>query len=144
MYGRVTSSTLNVRKQPSLSASLWNDVWPMNRIALIKPSVNGWYETLYRGQPAYVYAQHIDLLDDQVPDNIVDRMMFLAQPELGRTNSVYFNGYTGNWCHRFADWLAMHAAMPRTMIPNTSNCGTGMDHPGARSSKRDSIDSTCP
>ena len=87
LYGQVTSSSLNVRKQPSLSAPLWNYPWPLNRIALVKPAVDGWYETLYRGDPAYVSAQYIDLLDEPVPDSIVDRMLFMAIPELGRTNS---------------------------------------------------------
>ena len=126
LYGQVTSSSLNVRKQPSLSAPLWNYPWPLNRIALVKPAVDGWYETLYRGNPAYVSAQYIDLLDEPVPDSIVDRMLFLAVPELGRTNSKYFNGYTGKWCHIFAVWLSLHAAMPKTMVPNTANCGNGI------------------
>lgn len=50
----------------------------------------------------------------------------MAMPELGRNNAACFNGYSGEWCHRFADWLAMNAEMPQGMIPNTSNCGTGM------------------
>lgn len=126
LYGQVTSSSLNVRKQPSLSAPLWNYPWPLNRIALVKPAVDGWYETLYRGDPAYVSAQYIDLLDEPVPDSIVERMLFMAVPELGRTNSQYYNGYTGQWCHIFADWLSMHADMPKAMVPNTTNCGTGI------------------
>lgn len=126
LYGQVTSSSLNVRKQPSLSAPLWNYPWPLNRIALVKPAVDGWYETLYRGEPAYVSAQYIDLLDEAVPDSIVERMLFMAVPELGRTNSQYFNGYTGQWCHIFADWLSTHSDMPKTMVPNTANCGVGI------------------
>ena len=125
-YGRVTSSALNVRKAPSTSAALWNNVWPLNRIALIKPSETGWYETLYRGEAAYVSANFIEQLTEPVPDSIVARMLTMAVPELGRNNSVYFNGYTGEWCHRFADWLAMHAGQPKTRIPNTSNCGVGI------------------
>lgn len=126
LYGQVTSSSLNVRKQPSLSAPLWNYYWPLNRIALVKPAVDGWYETLYRGEAAYVSAQYIELLDNAVPNNIVDRMLFMAVPELGRTNSKYFNGYSGQWCHIFADWLSMHADMPKAMVPNTTNCGIGI------------------
>ena len=126
LYGQVTSSSLNVRKQPSLSAALWNNVWPLDRIALVKPAVDGWYETLYRGEPAYVSSQYIDLLDEPVPDSIVERMLYMAVPELGRSNSKYFNGYSGEWCHIFADWLSMHAAMPKTMVPNTTNCGIGI------------------
>ena len=126
LYGQVTSSSLNVRKRPSFSASLWNYPWPLNRIVLVKPAVDGWYETLYRGCPAYVSAQYIDLLDEPVPDNIVDRMLFMAVPELGRTNSKYFNGFSGKWCHIFADWLSMHADMPKAMVPNTTNCGIGI------------------
>ena len=125
-YGRVTSSTLNVRKEPSSSAALWNGVWPKDRIALVKPALDGWYETLYRGEPAYVSTDFIELMDSTVPDSIVERMMFLAVPELGRNNSIYFNGYSGAWCHRFADWLAMHAAMPKNLIPNNGNCGEGI------------------
>ena len=125
-YGRVTSSALNVRKAPSTSAALWNNVWPLNRVALIKPSETGWYETLYRGEAAYISASFIELSADPVPDSIAARMLYLAVPELGRNNSVYFNGYTGEWCHRFADWLAMHAGQPKTRISNTSNCGAGI------------------
>lgn len=127
-YGRVTSNTLNVRKAPSTSSACWNHVWPKDRIALIKtiPDTPGWYETLYRGEAAYVSGQHIAVLGEEVPGSIIARMLYMAIPELGRNQSIYFNGYTGAWCHRFADWLAMHAAMPKEMIPNTSNCGTGI------------------
>ena len=125
-YGRVASDTLNVRKAPSVSGALWHNVWPRDRVALIKPSQMGWYETIYRGEPAYVSADFIEPLAEPVPDSIVERMPSLAVPELGREDSVYFNGYGGDWCHRFADWLAMHAAQPKTRIPNTSNCGTGI------------------
>ena len=54
------------------------------------------------------------------------RMLFMAEPEKGRSKSIYFNGYGGKWCHRFADWLAMNAGMSKEMIPNTSNCGKGI------------------
>lgn len=66
------------------------------------------------------------LLDEPVPESIVERMLFMAAPEKGRSKSVYFNGYGGKWCHRFADWLAMNAGMPKELIPNTSNCGRGI------------------
>lgn len=59
-------------------------------------------------------------------NSIVDRMIYMAAPEVGRSNSRYFNGYTGQWCHRFADWLAMHAGTSKNLIPNTSNCGKGI------------------
>lgn len=65
-------------------------------------------------------------LDIPVPDSIPDRMIIMAEPEAGQTDSRYFNGYIGSWCHRFSDWLAMHAGMPRDMIPNISNCGSGV------------------
>lgn len=126
-YGHVTSNSLNVRKAPGTSVALWNNVWPINRIALIKPSETGWYETLYRGEAAFVSASHIEpMTHPTVPDSIVARMMYMAVPELGRNKAVCFNGYGGEWCHRFADWLTMHAAQPKVMIPNTSNCGTGI------------------
>lgn len=99
----------------------------MNRLVLVKScSVDGWYETLYRGEPAYVMAEFIKLLDEPVPENTVERMMFMAEPEKGCSKSIYFNGYGGKWCHRFADWLAMNAGMSKEMIPNTSNCGKGI------------------
>ena len=126
-YGQVKSNALNVRREPSRKARRWNNVWPMNRLVLVKPSrVDGWYETLYRGEPAYVMAEFIKLLDETVPENIVERMMFMAMPENGRSKSIYFNGYGGKWCHRFVDWLAMNAGMPKEMVPNTSNCGKGI------------------
>ena len=126
-YGQVKSNALNVRREPSRKARRWNNVWPMNRLVLVKPcAVDGWYETLYRGEPAYVMAEFIQLLDEPVPENIVDRMIFMAEPEKGRSKSIYFNGYGGKWCHRFADWLAMNAGMPKEKIPNTSNCGKGI------------------
>ena len=96
-YGRVLSSSLNVRKALSLSASRWDGVWPLNRIALIKASIAGWYETLYRGEPAFVKAEFVQLLPDPVPENIVERMFFMSVPELGRDKSIYFNGYNGKW-----------------------------------------------
>lgn len=68
-YGRVTSNTLNVRKAPGTSSACWNHVWPKDRIALIKtiPDTPGWYETLYRGEAAYVSGQHIAMLGEEVP-----------------------------------------------------------------------------
>ena len=126
-YGQVKSNALNVRREPSRMARLWNNVLPMNRLVLIRPcSVDGWYETLYRGEPAYVMAEFIKLLDEPVPESIVERMLFMVKPEKGRSKSIYFNGYGGKWCHRFADWLAMNAGMPKETIPNTSNCGKGI------------------
>ena len=126
-YGQVKSNALNVRREPSRKARRWNNVWPMNRLVLVKPcSIDGWYETLYRGETAYVMAEFIKLLDEPVPNSIVERMLFMAEPEKGRSKSIYFNGYGGKWCHRFTDWLAMNAGMPKEMIPNTSNCGRGI------------------
>lgn len=126
-YGQVKSNALNVRREPSRKARRWNNVWPMNRLVLVKPcGVAGWYETLYRGEPAYVMAKFIKLLDEPMPDSIVERMMFMVKPENGRSKSIYFNGYGGKWCHRFVDWLAMNAGMSKEMIPNTSNCGKGI------------------
>ena len=126
-YGQVKSNALNVRREPSRKARRWNNVWPMNRLVLVKPcGVDGWYETLYRGEPAYVMAEFIKLLDEPVPESIVERMLFMVKPEKGRSKSIYFNGYGGKWCHRFADWLAMNAGMPKETIPNTSNCGKGI------------------
>lgn len=126
-YGQVKSNALNVRREPSRRARRWNNVWPMNRLVLVKPcDVDGWYETLYRGEPAYVMAEFIKLLDEPVPVSIVERMLFMAHPEKGRSKSIYFNGYGGKWCHRFADWLAMNAGMNKDRIPNTSNCGKGI------------------
>ena len=119
-YGKTTTNALNIRKAPSLSAQRWNNVWPVARIALIKTTYTpDWYETIYRGQKAYVSAKYMDLLSDQVHESIPDRMMYMAQAELGRSKSIYFNGYNGAWCHRFADWLAMHAGLPPEYIPNT-------------------------
>lgn len=126
-YGQVKSNALNVRREPSRKARRWNNVWPMNRLVLVKPcDVDGWYETLYRGESAYVMAEFIKLLDEPVPERIVDRMMFMAEPEKGRSKSIYFNGYGGKWCHRFVDWLSMNAGMQKELIPNTSNCGKGI------------------
>lgn len=125
-YGRVLSSSLNVRKALSLSASRGDGVWPLNRIALIKPSIAGWYETLYRGESAFVKAEFVQLLPDPVPESIVERMFFMSVPELGRDKSIYFNGYNGKWCHRFADWLPMHAGMPQDRVPDVGGCGWGI------------------
>ena len=126
-YGRVTAEALYLRKSPSRKATRWNNVWPKDRIALVRPSFeDGWYETLYRGQRAFVMADYIDLLPNPVPDSIIDRMLYMAEPELGRNRSIYFNGYTGAWCHRFADWLAMHAGLPSSRIPDVGNCAWGI------------------
>lgn len=125
-YGKVTADPLNVRRRPSISAARWNSPWPKGRIALIKPSVEGWYETRYRGEAAYVSAQHVLPLAVDVSDSPVERMQYMAAAEIGRSDSRYFNGYTGAWCHRFADWLTMHAGLPKDKIPNTSGCGKGI------------------
>lgn len=88
-YGKTTTNALNIRKAPSLSAQRWNNVWPVARIALIKPIYTpDWYETIYRGQKAYVSAKYMDLLSDQVHESIPDRMMYMAQAELGRSKSI--------------------------------------------------------
>lgn len=126
-YGQVTSNALNVRREPSRQARRWNNVLPMNRIILITPCpVPGWYESRYRGEAAFVMADFIAPLSTIVSHSIVERMLYMAVPEKGRSNSIYFNGYGGKWCHRFADWLAMNAGMSNTSIPNTSNCGKGI------------------
>lgn len=125
-YGQVSANELTVRRLPSVSAASWHNVWPRNRIVLIREAVKGWYESLYRGQAAYVSKDYINVLNTPVHANIVERMLFMVTPELGRNHAAYFNGYSGEWCHRFADWLTMNAGMPRDRIPNTSNCGTGM------------------
>ena len=111
-YGQVNVNELNVRRQPSISAKRWNSVWPIHRIVLIKDAAPEWYESLYRGEPAYIAKRHINTLKTPVHSNIVDRMLFMAMPELGRNNAAYFNGYSGEWCHRFADWLAMNSLSP--------------------------------
>ena len=54
---------------------------------------------------------NIELLPDTVSDSIIDRMLYMSEPELGRNRSIYFNGYNGAWCHRFGDWLPMHAGL---------------------------------
>lgn len=125
-YGQVMVDDLNVRKKPDQTAMRWNNVWPENRIALVKHMSKNWHETLYRGEQAFVSAEFITLLDCKVPSDIVQRMLYMVGAEIGRVNAVYFNGYTGQWCHRFADWLAMHAGTPKNLIPNTSNCGKGI------------------
>mgnify|MGYP002710594067 FL=1 len=111
-YGQVKSNALNVRRQPSTSANRWNNVWPIHRIVLIKGAASEWYESLYRGEPAYIAKRYINTLKTPVHSNIVDRMLFMAMPELGRNKAAYFNGYSGEWCHRFADWLAMNSLSP--------------------------------
>ena len=126
VYGYTSCDDLNIRREPRRSAGRWNNVWPENRIVLVKITNENWYETLYRGEQAFVSAEFITLLDCKVPSDIVQRMLYMVEPEIGRVNSVYFNGYTGQWCHRFADWLAMHAGTPKNLIPNTSNCGKGI------------------
>lgn len=126
LYGKIRVDTLNVRRNPSTSAPRWNGQWPKGRIVLIRDCVTGWYETIYRGDTAYVSAEYILTLAAEPSNSIVDRMLYMAAPEVGRSNSRYFNGYTGQWCHRFADWLAMHAGTPKNLIPNTSNCGKGI------------------
>ena len=126
-YGRVTAEALNLRKSPSRKAARWNNVWPKDRIALIRPSFqDGWYETIYRGQRAFTMADYIEVLPMAVPDSIIERMLFMSEPELGRNRSIYFNGYNGAWCHRFADWLEMHAGMPSDRIPDVGNCAWGI------------------
>ena len=126
-YGRVTAEALYLRKSPSRKAARWNNVWPKDRIALIRPSFeDGWYETLYRGQKAFAMADYIEPIPDAVSDSIIDRMLYMAEPELGRNRSIYFNGYNGAWCHRFADWLPMHAGLPSTRIPDVGNCAWGI------------------
>ena len=91
-YGRVTTEALYLRKSPSRKAARWNNVWPKDRIALIRPSFeDGWYETLYRGQRAFAMADYIELIPEAVSDSIVERMLYMAEPELGRNRSIYFS-----------------------------------------------------
>ena len=125
-YVQINSPSLNVRKAPSLSATRYNAPWPINRIAIVTPSTFDWYETTYRGLPAFISAKYVSILPDPVPSFIPDRLEFIAMQELGRTNSIYFNGYGGKWCHRFADWLVMHAGMPKDRVPDVGGCGWGI------------------
>ena len=47
-YGKTTTNALNIRKAPSLSAQRWNNVWPVARVALIKPAYTpDWYEKTF-------------------------------------------------------------------------------------------------
>ena len=127
IYAKVMADPLNVRREPSLSARRWNSTWPIRRIALIKETdAAGWYETTYRGEKAYVSSAYMLPLATVVSEQIPVRMMYMVASEIGRDNSRDFGGYTGQWCHRFADWLAMHAGTPKNHIPNTSNCGKGI------------------
>jgi len=91
--GQVNCNTLNIRKSPSTSAPRWNGPWPKNRIALITSYSPGWYQTLYRGEPAFVSAPLLTLLDTPVPDSIPDRMINY--------------GRTGSWPNEFSllQWL---------------------------------------
>lgn len=126
-YAKVIVESLNVRRAPALSAMRWNSTWPIRRIALVKETdVVGWYETTYRGENAYVSSTYMLPLATVVSEQIPVRMMYMVASEIGRDNSRDFGGYTGQWCHRFADWLAMHAGTPKNLIPNTSNCGKGI------------------
>lgn len=127
IYAKVMVDPLNVRREPCLSARRWNGTWPIRRIALVKETdVAGWYETTYRGEKAYVSSEYMLPLATVVSEQIPVRMMYMVASEIGRDNSRDFGGYTGQWCHRFADWLAMHAGTPKNLIPNTSNCGKGI------------------
>lgn len=127
MYAKVLADPLNVRREPHLSAMRWNSTWPIRRIALVKETdIAGWYETTYRGEKAYVSSEYMLPLATVVSEQIPVRMMYMAASEIGRDNSRDFGGYTGQWCHRFADWLVMHAGTPKNLIPNTSNCGKGI------------------
>ena len=66
-YGRVTAEALYLRKSPSRKAARWNNVWPQDRIALVRPSFeDSWYETLYRGQRAFAMADYRGLQRHQV------------------------------------------------------------------------------
>ncbi len=125
-YAQINSPSLNVRKAPSLSAARYNAPWPINRVALVTLSTPDWYETTYRGLPAFISSKYVSLLPDPVPSFIPDRLELIATHELGRTNSTFFNGYGGKWCHRFADWLVMHAGMPKDRVPDVGGCGWGI------------------
>ena len=125
-YVQINSPSLNVCFSPALSPARYNAPWPINRIALVSPSTPDWYETTYRGQQAFISAKYVLLLPDPVPSFIPDRLALIATHELGCTNSIYFNGYGGKWCHRFADWLVMHAGMPKERVPDVGGCGWGI------------------
>ena len=66
-YETVKSNALNVHREPGGKIRHWNNMWPMNRLMLVELCVVcGWYETLYRGEPAYVMADFIKLLNESV------------------------------------------------------------------------------
>ncbi len=125
-YAQVNTCKLNVRQQPQQDAARWNYIWPMNRIALVRDYNDQWVQSTYRGKAAYVMKEFMTPLSIPVSKKIVERMPCIMQPEIGRKDSRCFNGYTGKWCHRFADWLTLSAGMPLRFIPNTSNCGIGI------------------
>lgn len=61
-YGMTTSDKLNIRKSPSLTAQRWNNIWPINRIALIKVKDEDWY-------------QHCFINSDTGEERVVDDML---------------------------------------------------------------------
>lgn len=134
IYAKTNASTVNVRNAPSTTTGeLTPFPWPQNRLAVVKSSEDSeWYETVYRGEPAYVMKEFMST--EWLPtlhDSIVLRMSAIADYEIGRNHSKWFDGYVDSengqiisidYCHAFVDWLAMHAGLPKERVPNTRNC----------------------
>lgn len=130
-YGRVNSNTVNIRDATVNGNVLGR--WPQNRIGIVKRYNNVWYQTFWKGNSAFVQRQFIDELD-RASNDMPTRMAYIAEQEVGQTNHTYYyapatdsEGGKPKWCQYFVNWLAKHAGMPSSKVPNTSSTPKAID-----------------
>lgn len=109
-YGTVNVSTVNIR-----DAVVNGDIlgrWPRNRVGIVKPYNDVWYQTFWKGNSAFVQQKFITL-GTKASNDMPTRMAYIAQNEVGQTNPIYYyapatdgNGNKLKWCQYFVNWLA--------------------------------------
>ena len=124
-YGTVNVSTVNIRNA-TVNGSILGK-WPRNRIGIVKPYNDVWYQTFWKGNSAFVQRKFIDL-GTKASNDMPTRMAYIAEQEVGQKNHTYYyaptedsNGGKPKWCQYFVNWLAKHAGMPAANVPDTAS-----------------------
>ena len=119
-YGKVNVSTVNIRGSASTGGE-YKGRWPKNRIGIVKSYNSSWYQTFWKGNVAYVMKQYIDDAGAASSD-YPTRMRKIAANEIGQTKPEYYYAPAGSkWCQYFVNWLAKHAGVASSKVPNTAS-----------------------
>ncbi|WP_039960392.1 SH3 domain-containing protein, partial [endosymbiont of Riftia pachyptila] len=71
MIGTITASRLNIRAQPSQQGRKLGE-YSLGTLIDITGERSGWFEVLYQGQPAFLHADYVDLVEQ--PSRLIGRV----------------------------------------------------------------------